>query len=142
MGDSSRDRRECCRMPWKESCAMDERVKFVAEVRCGVATVTELARVYGIARKTAYKWLRRYASQGPLGLMERSRAPHANPNAVPDTLVELIVALRKKRPTWGPRKLLAALERESIGTRLPAASTVAEILSRRGLVAHRRRARR
>ena len=121
---------------------MDERVKFVAEVRCGVATVTELARVYGVARKTAYKWLRRYASQGPLGLLERSRAPHANPNAVPDALIELIVALRKKRPTWGPRKLLVALERERTGMKLPAASTVAEILSRRGLVVHRRRARR
>lgn len=121
---------------------MDERVKFVAEVRCGVATVKELARMYGISRKTAYKWLGRYASQGPVGLLEQSRAPHGNPNAVPDEVVELLVALRKKRPTWGPRKLLAALERQRLGLRLPAASTVATILATRGLVAHRRRARR
>lgn len=128
-------------MPWKESCAVDERLKFVAEVRCGVDSVAELARAYGVSRKTAYKWLGRYQEVGPEGLLERSRAPHSRPWTLSDDVAELIVALRKKRPTWGPRKLLAALERERLGIRLPAASTVAELLSKRGLVAHRRRAR-
>lgn len=129
-------------MPWKESCAMDERLKFVAEARCRVDSIADLAREYGVSRKTAYKWLGRYQELGAAGLLERSRAPHARPWALSEDLAEVIVALRKKRPTWGPRKLLAALERERLGVRLPAASTVAELLSRRGLVAHRRRSRR
>jgi transposase InsO family protein len=129
-------------MPWKESCIMEERLKFIVEARGGVAGIAELARAYGVSRKTAYKWLGRYEEAGAPGLLERSRAPHSMPWAVPEEVAALIVALRKRRPTWGPRKLLAALEGEQLGIKLPAASTVAELLSRRGLVVHRRRARR
>ena len=129
-------------MPWKESCTMEERLKFIVEARGGVTGITELARAYGVSRKTAYKWLGRYEEAGAPGLLERSRAPHSKPWAVPEEVAALIVALRKRRPTWGPRKLLAALEGEQLGIKLPAASTVAELLSRRGLVVHRRRARR
>jgi transposase InsO family protein len=92
-----------------------------------------------VSRKTAYKWITRYSLAGPAGLLELSRAPHSRPSAVPEDLVELLVRVRKKRPTWGARKILAALKGERLGVRLPAASTVAVILARRGLVRRRRR---
>jgi transposase InsO family protein len=126
-------------MPWKESCAVDERLKFIADWQRGGLTVTELSRVHGVSRKTAYKWLARYTVSGPVGLLEQSRAPHTRPWAVVDDVVELVVGVRKRHPTWGARKILAALERERLGVRLPVASTVSEILDRRGLVRHRRR---
>lgn len=127
-------------MPWKESCAVDERLKFVADWKRGESTVVELSRVYGVSRKTAYKWLGRYATSGPTGLVELSRAPHHVPWAVSDELVERIVEIRKAWPTWGARKILAELQKHIRG-QLPSASTVAEILDRRGLVRHRRRRR-
>jgi transposase InsO family protein len=126
-------------MPWKESCAMDERLKFIAEWKRGGATVTELSRLFGVSRKTAYKWLTRYSLAGPVGLLEQSRAPHTRPEAVSEDVIELLVGVRKRRPTWGARKILAALGRERLGVRLPAASTVAVILARRGLVRRRRK---
>lgn len=128
-------------MPWKESCAVDERLKFIADWKRGEMTVVELSRVYGVSRKTAYKWLGRYATSGPTGLAELSRAPHHIPWAVPDELVERIVEIRKAWPTWGARKIIAALKKHDLRGQLPAASTVADILDRRGLVRHRRRRR-
>jgi transposase InsO family protein len=52
-----------------------------------------------------------------------------------------VVDARKRHPTWGPRKLLFELERRYPRLRLPASSTVGQILKRQGLVL-RRRARR
>jgi transposase InsO family protein len=45
----------------------------------------------------------------------------------------LIVALRAKRGTWGPRKLLARLALDYPGRVWPAASTVGDLLRREGL---------
>jgi transposase-like protein len=44
---------------------MDERLRFVAAVREGNETIAELCRRFGIARKTGYKLLERYETEGP-----------------------------------------------------------------------------
>uniref|UniRef100_UPI00055B199C helix-turn-helix domain-containing protein n=2 Tax=Bradyrhizobium sp. WSM1743 TaxID=318996 RepID=UPI00055B199C len=54
-------------MPWRESCAMDQRVRFISEQRTGLWTMTELCERYEISRKTGYKWLDRYRLEGPGG---------------------------------------------------------------------------
>ena len=51
------------------------------------------------------------------------------------------MSLRKKRPSWGPRKLRAALQREEPGQAWPAASTIGDLLQREGLVGRSRRRR-
>ena len=43
-------------MPWQETLLMDQRVQFIADYQRDVFDVAELARRYGISRKTAYKW--------------------------------------------------------------------------------------
>jgi transposase-like protein len=43
-------------------------------------TISELCALYGVSRKTGYKWIDRYLQQGPVGLEERSRHPHRSPN--------------------------------------------------------------
>src|SRR6516225_8278995 len=121
-------------MPWRESCAMDERVRFISDHLKGDWTMIELCERYEISRKTGYKWLDRYRAEGPEGLAERSRAPHAHGLATPDYLVEAIVGLRRERPSWGPRKILAKLAARQPGEDWPAASTIGEILKRAGLV--------
>lgn len=119
---------------------MDERLKFVADVRRGDFTFSELCRVYGVSRKTGYKWLSRYEAVGPPGLLELSRAPHHRPDAIEDDVIQLVLAVRKRWPTWGARKILAKLDEQRLGIRLPAASTVALLLAKHGFV-HRRRKR-
>ncbi len=129
-------------MPWQESCAMDERVSFVADHRSGLWTMTELCEHYGISRRIGYKWLDRYRLEGPAGLLERSRAPREHGRATPQAIVEAIVALRRERPTWGPRKIVSKLEARQPETAWPSASTAGEILKRAGLVGDRRIRRR
>lgn len=114
-------------------------MKFIADWKRGELSMTELSRMYGVSRKTVYKWLGRYQRDGPVGLLEASRAPLHRPDAISEDVVELVIAARKLQPTWGARKLLEVLEGQRLGIRLPAASTVAEILRRRGLARRRRR---
>ena len=120
---------------------MDERVRFIAGLQSGLG-MAEACRSYGVSRKTGYKWLERYKVGGPSGLEERSRAPHRMPWAIEDEMQELLIAARCQHPSWGPRKLLAWLERRHRGRHFPAPSSVGDLLRRRGLVKPRRRRRR
>jgi len=129
-------------MPWKETCPMDERTRFIARVLERERSFAEICRVFGISRKTGYKWVTRYRGGGPGALEDRSRAPLCHPNAVSGPVEARVVALRRRHPRWGPLKLVAVLARREPETRWPAASTAGAILERRGLVAPRRRRRR
>jgi putative transposase len=125
-------------MPWRESCAMDERISFIDKHLSGDWTMTELCGAYGISRKTGYKWVERYRVGGRSGLSERSRAPRVHGLATPEHLAEAIVGLRRERPTWGPRKIIAKLSQREPGVEWPAVSTAGDILKRSGLVGARR----
>ena len=129
-------------MPFVESCAMDQRIRFISDHLSGEWSVTELCERYEISRKTGYKWIGRYNDAGAAGLAERSRAPLEHGRATPAALVEAIVELRRRRPHWGPRKLIAKLRDGSPDAAWPSASTAGEWLKRSGLVSGRRVVRR
>jgi transposase InsO family protein len=118
---------------------MDERVQFVAECLCRNRSMSELCRKFGISRKTGYKWVERFEAGGRPSLRDRGRARH-HQDRIAEAVVLLVVAARKRHPTWGPRKLLYELARDYPRLVLPASSTVGEILKRQGL-SRRRRAR-
>jgi putative transposase len=128
-------------MPWKEVHPLDQRMELVKAHESGLFSVVELSERLGISRKTAYKWIHRYAAIGVSGLAEISRAPHGCPHQTPPYIEQALIALRRRHRTWGPRKLLVVLAREYplMAERLPAASTVGEMLKRAGLVERRRR---
>ena len=128
-------------MSWKETCVMSERVKLVTEHLEGDYGITELSQAYGVSRKTVYKWIVRYEKEGWLGLEDRSRAPHSQPNAVEEEIEKKLLELKARWPLWGAPKLWVKLG-EAVGAdRCPVESTVSEILRRHGLsrVAKRRR---
>ena len=129
-------------MPWQESCAMDERVRFIADYQSGLWTMTELCERYEVSRRVGYKWRDRYRLEGAAGLMDRSHAPLRHGRATPPNIVEAIVGLRRERPNWGPRKIVAKLEQRQPDVEWPSASTAGEILKRAGLVGNRRLRRR
>lgn len=126
-------------MPWEESCAMDQRMKFIAARLLGASTLVELCGQYGVSRKTAYKWIGRYEADGAAGLAERSHAPLVHGRATTQEIAAAIVGMRLQRPSWGPRKLLFKLAELDPRVTWPAASTVGEILRREGLNGCRRR---
>jgi len=130
-------------LPWKETCAMKERLKMVSLYETGRYTVTELARDFKVSRKTAHKWLGRFADEGISGLNERSRAPHRRPRATPDEVVLAVVRAKQAHPTWGPAKLCPRPEEgPQIAQEWPAVSTRGRILGLYGLVTRRKRRRR
>jgi putative transposase len=128
-------------MPWEETCVMDERMAFIVDWEREEATFACLCRLYGVSRKTGYKWLGRFELEGVEGLKDRSRAPHDHPNAVGVAEEAAVVAVRMKHPSWGPKKIKAWLASHHPRTIWPAQSVIATILDRHGLVKRRRRRR-
>jgi putative transposase len=51
MGD------RCCRMPWKETEPMSERVKFIAAYLEHDEPFFGTCERFGISRRTGYKWV-------------------------------------------------------------------------------------
>jgi transposase InsO family protein len=129
-------------MPWKDLTVMEAKVEFIADCLRGEAPMTVLCERYGISRETGYYWKRRFELEGARGLEERSRAPHHPGRATPAELVVALIEARKRKPYWGPKKLLAVLSKEHPDLSWPAPSTVADMLRREGLSQPRRRRRR
>lgn len=128
-------------MPFKETDRMDERCRFVVTYLSGQFDMSELCRSFGISRPTGYKWVERYRRGGALGLQERSRAPQHCPHRMSDELAHWFLAERRRRPHWGPRKLLARHKRAFPHRARPSRSALAALLCRLGLSQPRRRRR-
>lgn len=106
---------------------MDERIHFIAALKTCRWTMTELCRIYGISRKTGYKWAVRYGREGLDGLKDRSRRPASCPHRTDERCDQALVEERRKHPTWGARKLLARLRRRHPEAGDPAGSAMAAL---------------
>jgi transposase InsO family protein len=102
------------------------------------ASISELGEIYGISRKTVYKWLERHEERGVLGLADLSRRPHGSPSQVSAEVEAAIVAARQ-RWKWGPRKLRVKLCLQDEACQWPCVSTIASVLKSKGLIVTRRR---
>lgn len=129
-------------MGWKETCVMEERMKFVSGYLEDGESVATLCRLFGISRKTGHKLLKRYKSYGINGLKDRSRAPHSHPNETNLESIRMLLHLRQAHPSWGPRKLLAWIRPRYPRLALPAISTAGDILKRHDMVKSRKRKKR
>lgn len=129
-------------MGWMETCAVDERTRFMMEVEKEEESFAQACRHFGISRRVGYKWLSRFEAEGFAGLQDRSRAPHDRPHALNADIAERCVGIRRTHPTWGPVKVRAYLERRVPTTRWPAASTIGELFDREGLTVRRKLRRR
>lgn len=130
---------EVAAVPWLKTSPELERAKFIAAVETSEESFASICRSFGISRETGYKWCRRFEEGGLAALMDRKPLAYHHPNATPAHIEDRIVALRKEHPTWGPKKLKARLEQLHPGEVFPAASTIGEILVRRGCIAPRKR---
>lgn len=118
-------------MPWRERSIMSQRAEFCRLAQEPALTVRGLCRRYGISPSTGYHWLQRFAAEGPAGLADRSRRPHASPWQTPVWLEAEVLAVRRDHPAWGGRKIRAVLLRRGLAV-VPAASTITAILRRHG----------
>ena len=86
-------------------------------------SVMEAAEAAGITDRTARRWVARWRTEGPAGLMDRSSAPKRIPHKTPPDRVAEIVRLRRLRMTAA--QIAVALQM--------ALSTVSAVLKRVGL---------
>ena len=126
-------------MPWSETSAMDEKVRFIGDYRRELLSVSELCDRYGISRKTGYKWIDRYEAGGAACLQDLSRRPHCCPHRTPHEITEALLEARRRHPRWGAKKLLKIVSRRHPDWEWPARSTACDILKRHGLVPKARR---
>lgn len=111
---------------------MSAREEFVRLALSSDMSISELCARYGISRKTGYKWINVYRTDGAAGLADRSRRPHHSPRRIDASLERVIMDLANEYPAWGARKLWKVLSRSS--TSIPAVSTIQGVLRRHGRI--------
>lgn len=123
-------------MPWIEVSPVSQRVHFYHLWETKSHTVTELCRLFGISRKTGYKWIKRGKEQENESFENRSTRPKSSPGKTSEAVEKEVIKVREKHPEWGGRKIRRVLEREG-KCGLPAVSTITEILRRNDLLEDR-----
>ena len=114
-------------------------IKYAAmfgSVQAGKESVTELCTRLGISRKSYYKYLARFTSEGLEGLQPRSRRPLRSPTATPPEMVGLITTVRADLASegWdnGALSIFYRLLRD--GEQPPVPRTIHRVLVRQRLV--------
>ncbi len=128
-------------MPWYSNDIVTQRKALITDWQSRNFTVAALARRYGISRKTANKWINVFKREGIENLQDRSRARRTLAHRTPDVLVNEILVFKCSYPEWGPKTIHLAMYRKNPVRRLPAVSTIGNILKRHGLVKSRKRQR-
>ena len=123
-----------------ELSVVEQRYLAVREALDTGATIIDVAKRYGVDRRTVHRWLRRYAEGGLGALADRSSKPDRCPHQVSPELEARIVSLRRAHPTWGPRTILSRLRREL--DEPPSRSAIYRCLVRHRLIAPKPRRRR
>ena len=133
-------------MAFRERSAMEERIGLFREYETGVFSVSDLCNRHGISRETFYVWKRRREGGDADWFEARSHAAAICPHATDGRMADRLIAVRRKFPHFGPKKIKGYLEdetrRRASGEVWPAASTIGDILKRAGLVEATKRRRR
>jgi transposase InsO family protein len=120
-------------MPWQPKDLMDTKREFLELALQDGANRRELCRRFGISPKTGYAILNRHAANPATALEERSRRPLHSPANTPPDMEAAVLALRRRHPAWGGRKLARCLIDSGCGS-VPSPSTITAILHRHGLI--------
>lgn len=68
------------------------------------------ARIFECTRLTVRKWLRRFKEQRNRGLIAQSRTPKSCPHKTLEAMEKKVLALRRKTPGFGSRRLIEEFE--------------------------------
>ncbi|MEZ4332411.1 MAG: helix-turn-helix domain-containing protein [Myxococcota bacterium] len=118
-----------------------QRQAFYRDYVSGQWSMSELCRRFQISRPTGYKWIERLEHEGPEGVKDRSRAPDRHPNRTPPHVEQALLQLRVEYG-WGATKLRRMLTLRHPDWKIPARSTINELLDEQGLLRKYRRHRR
>ena len=125
-------------MPWREISVMDQKEEFVLRALAEDMPFTMLCREYGIARRTGYKWKRRFLNEGRSGLIDRSRRPDSSPSALSEETIIRIIRIRSSHPSWGAKKIARIIEGNTQSQDTPSVASVYRILDKANLLKRKR----
>lgn len=125
-------------MPWASTTAIEAKREFIRLASLPKANIRALCRQFNVSPQTAYDLLTRFRAIGEQALQDRSRRPLHIPRRTPEVVEAAIVSVRTAHPQWGGRRIARELRVQALA-RVPAASTITTILSRRGLLDSNRR---
>ena len=111
----------------------EQRYKAVLAVIGDGRTVTEVARDWGVSRKTLHAWLARYELAGLEGLNDLSHRLAHCPHQMPASVEAKVLEMRRAKPFWGARRLAFELLRK--GKESTSESAVYRCLVRAGVIA-------
>lgn len=117
---------------------------MIADVDAGHLTVAAVCERLGMSRQTYYKYRRRFAAEGPAGLVPRSRRPRTSPARTPSEVVQLVLRARAEleEAGWDSGALSIWYRLVEQGYQPPSPRTVHRVLVREGLVIPQPRKRR
>lgn len=127
-------------MPWNEVSARDQRYRLALEMVRRRHSVAEITRRFGVCRATAYKWSQRFEAEGKMGLDLRQVGRPVQSGGHAATWLKRLLALRRRKVSWGAGKLRWWMEQLYGSKGLPAARTLHRWLVRQGRVRPRKRA--
>ena len=114
-------------MPWKETTNMSQKTEFLMQAKGDGVNFSALCRLFGISRKTGYKWLKREADA--TGLVDLSRRPYHSPRRTAEMIEAQVLEVRRHHKAWGGRRFRKVLQNQG-NEQVPAASTITAILHR------------
>jgi putative transposase len=116
------------------------RRELIRELSEGGRSISELSKRYGLSRKTIHSWKRRYEQEGFRGLEEKSRRPHRSPRqAISQEWKEAVFELKRRRRSWGAKKIVAELKRRHPDRAVVSERTVGRLLRAAAMTHDRRR---
>jgi transposase InsO family protein len=118
-------------MPWKQTNAMEQRIRYVVRAELQNNSLNELSAEFDIHRTTGWRWRKRLEQIGRIeDLSEHSRRPLRSPKQTSAELQQQILELRRQYG-WGALKLQVLLEREG---RTLSVATINRVLARNGAI--------
>lgn len=120
-------------MPWQTKDTVSMRDEFVNKAISGNYFISDLCSEYKISRKTGYKWIERFRTQGVDGLINLSQRPHSSNDRTSSEFTEIILNARNQFPAWGARKLRQYLINKGHSS-LPCEMTFNRILKKHGMI--------
>ncbi len=111
----------------------EQRYKAVLAIIGDGRTVGEVARDWGISRRTMHRWLARYEGAGLEGLNNRSHRPAHSPRQTSPVVEAMVLEMRRSHPYWGARRIAFELARKEVEP-APSESAVYRCLVRAAVI--------
>ena len=92
----------------------EQRYKAVLAVIGDGRTVSEVAKEWGVSRRTMHRWLARYEGDGLEGLNNRSHRPAQSPHQMSAAVEAMVLEMRRSHPYWGARRIAFELARKRV----------------------------